>query len=182
MVSFHDNPAEPEFGGSAPTGPDPEELPRLQDWAQRTPPELRDRARTWISRPPPLDIRIAEPTYFLGPEPVPADRGRTGCGCRAPSRTTRCCTAFCSHTPATTCSSTWRCGHTPSPSPSSRPRRSAWIIPCGCTGRCDSTMALPHRGIGGGLGSPRIGARRHPRRRRTPRRQHRQEVLVRASS
>ena len=65
MVSFHDNPAEPEFGGSAPPGADPEALPRLQDWAHRTPPELRDRAQTWISRPPPLDIRIAEPTYFL---------------------------------------------------------------------------------------------------------------------
>ena len=66
MVSFHDNPTGPEFAEPAPQGPNPEELPRLQDWVESTPPELNDRARTWISRPPPLDIRIAEPTYFFG--------------------------------------------------------------------------------------------------------------------
>lgn len=66
MVSFHDNPTEPEFAEPAPRGPHPDELPRLQDWVESAPPELIDRARTWISRPPPLDIRIAEPTFFIG--------------------------------------------------------------------------------------------------------------------
>ena len=66
MVSFHDNPTEPEFAERAPQGVNPEELPRLQDWVESAPEELRERARTWISRPPPLDMRIAEPTYFFG--------------------------------------------------------------------------------------------------------------------
>jgi acyl-CoA thioesterase II len=66
MASFHDNPTEPAFAEPAPSGPGPEELPRLQDWVESAPPELRERARTWISRPPPVEIRIAEPTYFFG--------------------------------------------------------------------------------------------------------------------
>jgi acyl-CoA thioesterase II len=66
IVSFHDNPTEPEFAERAPQGVDPEQLPRLQDWVENVPPELRERARTWLSRPPPLDMRIAEPTYFFG--------------------------------------------------------------------------------------------------------------------
>lgn len=66
MVSFHDNPVEPELTEPAPPGPHPDGLPRLQDWVDSAPPDLIDRARTWISRPPPLDMRIAEPTYFFG--------------------------------------------------------------------------------------------------------------------
>jgi acyl-CoA thioesterase-2 len=66
MVSFHDNPTEPEFTERAPQGVDPYRLPRLQDWVESAAPELIERARTWISRPPPLDMRIAEPTCFFG--------------------------------------------------------------------------------------------------------------------
>ena len=66
MVSFHDNPTEPEFAERAPQGVDPDELPRLQDWVDSAPPELIGRARTWITRPPPLEMRIAEPTCFFG--------------------------------------------------------------------------------------------------------------------
>jgi acyl-CoA thioesterase II len=66
MVSFHDNPTVPEFAEAAPQIPHPEDLPRLQDWVESAPPELIERARTWISRPPPLDMRIAEPTCFFG--------------------------------------------------------------------------------------------------------------------
>jgi acyl-CoA thioesterase-2 len=66
MVSFHDNPIEPEFAEPAPRGPHPESLPRLQDWVESAPAELVERARTWISRPPPLEMRIAEPTRFFG--------------------------------------------------------------------------------------------------------------------
>src|SRR5690242_5452989 len=75
MVSFHDNPTEPEFAERAPQGVDPDDLPRLQDWVESAPPELIERARTWISRPPPLDMRIAEPTCFFG--------GRRGTGPRS---------------------------------------------------------------------------------------------------
>lgn len=66
MVSFHDNPTEPAFAETARRRHHPDGLPRLQDWVRSAPPELQDRAQTWISRPPPLDIRIAEPTYFFG--------------------------------------------------------------------------------------------------------------------
>ncbi|MDX1887650.1 acyl-CoA thioesterase [Mycolicibacterium sp. 120270] len=66
MVSFHDNATEPEFAERAPQGVDPDELPRLQDFVEGAPPDLIERARTWISRPPPLDMRIAEPTCFFG--------------------------------------------------------------------------------------------------------------------
>jgi len=66
MVSFHDNPTHPYFSEKAPPAPGPDELPRLQDWAEKAPPHLLTRARTWIDRPPPVEIRIGEPTYFLG--------------------------------------------------------------------------------------------------------------------
>jgi acyl-CoA thioesterase II len=66
MVSFHDNPTEPEFAERAPQGVDPDRLPRLQDWVDTAPPDLIERARTWITRPPPLEMRIAEPTCFFG--------------------------------------------------------------------------------------------------------------------
>jgi acyl-CoA thioesterase II len=66
MVSFHDNPTEPEFAERAPAGVDPDEVPRLQDWVAAAPPDMMERARTWISRPPPLDMRISEPTRFFG--------------------------------------------------------------------------------------------------------------------
>ena len=52
--------------------------------------------------------------------PRPTGRARTGCGCRARSATTRCCTRRCSRTPATTCCSTWPSARTRS---AVRPRR-----------------------------------------------------------
>lgn len=66
MVSFHDNPAQPYFAEPAPSAPPPDELPRLQDWAEKAPAQLHPRARMWIDRPPPVEIRIGEPTFFLG--------------------------------------------------------------------------------------------------------------------
>jgi acyl-CoA thioesterase-2 len=66
MASFHDNPTEPEFAEPVAPVPNPEELPRLQDWVGEAPPGLRDRGQVWIDRPPPLDIRIGEPTHFFG--------------------------------------------------------------------------------------------------------------------
>jgi acyl-CoA thioesterase-2 len=66
MVSFHDNPMEPEYAELAPSTSAPDELPRLQDWVDKAPAELRERAHAWIDRPPPLEMRISEPTYFFG--------------------------------------------------------------------------------------------------------------------
>jgi acyl-CoA thioesterase II len=75
MVSFHDNAQAPELADPAPAVPPPDELPRLQDWAAQAPPELEDGARTWIVKPPPVQMRIGEPTYFLS--------GRAGEGPRS---------------------------------------------------------------------------------------------------
>jgi acyl-CoA thioesterase II len=66
MVSFHDNPTEPEYAELAPPTSAPDELPRVQDWVDTAPAELRERAHAWIERPPPLEMRISEPTYFFG--------------------------------------------------------------------------------------------------------------------
>lgn len=65
-VSFHAEPAASDVQDPSEPGGDPEAIPRLQDWAARTPPHLRSAARSWIDTPPPLDMRIGEPTYFLG--------------------------------------------------------------------------------------------------------------------
>lgn len=66
MASFHDNPTEPEYAEPVASAPSPDELPRLQEWVNTAPPDLHQRARTWIERPPPLEIRIGEPTHFFG--------------------------------------------------------------------------------------------------------------------
>ncbi|RDH79805.1 acyl-CoA thioesterase II [Mycolicibacterium moriokaense] len=66
MVSFHDNATEPEYAEPAPSGEHPDDLPRLQDWVDSAPAALRERALSWITRPPPLELRIAEPTCFFG--------------------------------------------------------------------------------------------------------------------
>jgi len=46
-------------------GPSPEELPTLQEWAQAAVPGRGEGATRWVDRPPPLDIRMAEPPTFL---------------------------------------------------------------------------------------------------------------------
>ena len=65
MASFHANPARPELGDPAPSAPSPETLPRMQDFVRDAPPEWRGNASRWIDRPPPVEIRIGEPPYFL---------------------------------------------------------------------------------------------------------------------
>jgi acyl-CoA thioesterase-2 len=74
LLSFHANPVVPDVGVGSPASVRPEALPRLQDWARRVTPERRDRARTWIERPPPLDLRIGEAPTFLGGEPSTSSR------------------------------------------------------------------------------------------------------------
>src|SRR5699024_29771 len=66
MVSFHDGPTEPESGPPAPVGPAPDQLPLLQDWAANAPSELGAGVHNWITVPPPLEMRIGEPTSVLG--------------------------------------------------------------------------------------------------------------------
>lgn len=74
IVSFHANAAGPEVAAAIPDVPAPEELPLLQDWARRVPPELTGQARSWIERPPPLEIRIGEAPSFLGGPVAPETR------------------------------------------------------------------------------------------------------------
>ncbi len=75
LVSFHDNPDRPTSLTQLPAEmPAPEELPLLQDWIAKAPPELSAGARTWSDRPPPVEFRIGEPTRFLGQTPVPGPR------------------------------------------------------------------------------------------------------------
>ncbi|MGV0838148.1 acyl-CoA thioesterase [Mycolicibacterium thermoresistibile] len=74
LVSFHDNPDTTRSGGVAPVLPGPDEMPVLQHWAATAPLEIRSEVRNWIDVPPPLDIRIGKPTFFLGGAPAAGPR------------------------------------------------------------------------------------------------------------
>ncbi|OHV31850.1 acyl-CoA thioesterase II [Pseudofrankia sp. EUN1h] len=75
IVTFHANGPgpEPPVDPSVPTA-DPELLPLLQDWAVKAPPELRPQALFWVDRPPPLEMRLAEPVVFMGGTPAAGPR------------------------------------------------------------------------------------------------------------
>lgn len=66
LASFHRNPSEPELRSGHVDVPPPEEMPLLQHWVHHVPPPMRRNAQTWIDVPPALEMRIAEPTTFLG--------------------------------------------------------------------------------------------------------------------
>ena len=70
LVSFHTNPTEPVWNGperaSSQSAPSPERLPLLQDWARALSGDQSELGRSWIERPPPLEIRMAEAPSFLG--------------------------------------------------------------------------------------------------------------------
>ncbi|MGE2727658.1 acyl-CoA thioesterase [Mycolicibacterium pulveris] len=74
MVSFHTNASEPELDHPWPQVPAPEEMPLLQHWVHRVPAQLRAHAQNWIDVPPALEMRIAEPTNFLGGRQTPGPR------------------------------------------------------------------------------------------------------------
>jgi acyl-CoA thioesterase-2 len=75
LVSFHDNPSDPELSSSSAVadGPRPDRLPSLQDWAREVAPE-KPRALRWIDRPPPLEMRVTEAPTFLGGTPAHGPR------------------------------------------------------------------------------------------------------------
>ncbi|GAA2410292.1 acyl-CoA thioesterase II [Actinomadura vinacea] len=66
IVLFHANATEPDVCGPAPETPRPEELPLIQHWAHELPAEQQELGRSWIDRPPPLEMRIGEAPTFLG--------------------------------------------------------------------------------------------------------------------
>lgn len=74
MASFHTNPTEPELAHPPTDVPAPEDVPLLQHWVHRAPPEVRAHAQNWIDVPPALEMRIAEPTGFLGGGQTPQPR------------------------------------------------------------------------------------------------------------
>jgi acyl-CoA thioesterase-2 len=65
-VSFHAGATGPDVHGAAPEVPPPDEMPLLQHWAQALPADQRETGRSWIDRPPPLEMRIGEAPTFLG--------------------------------------------------------------------------------------------------------------------
>jgi acyl-CoA thioesterase-2 len=66
MASFHVNRASPQLAAPPPPAPRPETLPTIQDWARAASPERVPLARSWIERPPPIELRIGEPPRFMG--------------------------------------------------------------------------------------------------------------------
>jgi acyl-CoA thioesterase-2 len=69
IASFHVNPETPELRFPPPAVAPPEDTPRLQDWALALPDDWYERSRSWVTTPPPLDIRMAEaPRFFDGPD------------------------------------------------------------------------------------------------------------------
>lgn len=75
-VSFDAAPDDGDDDGddAPPSGPRPATLPLLQHWAQQAPPALADRARTWIDRPPPLEMRTDDAPIFIGGAQAPGPR------------------------------------------------------------------------------------------------------------
>ena len=74
LASFHTNLAEPELTQRLPDLPPPEDVPLLQHWVHQVPPGMRTKAQTWIDEPPAVEMRIAEPTNFLGGRQTPGPR------------------------------------------------------------------------------------------------------------
>lgn len=66
IVAFHGDQAPRGSAGPAPPDQVVEQIPLLQDWVTALRPHQRDRGRSWIERPPPVEIRIDEPPSFLG--------------------------------------------------------------------------------------------------------------------
>jgi acyl-CoA thioesterase II len=74
LASFHTNPAQPELGHHQVDVPAPEDMPLLQHWVHRAAPGMQTKAQTWIDVPPAVEMRIAEPTNFLGGRQTPGAR------------------------------------------------------------------------------------------------------------
>ncbi|MCV7279971.1 thioesterase family protein [Mycolicibacterium flavescens] len=66
LASFHSNPTEPELKHPRPDVVAPEQMPLLQHWVAQAPPNLQQKAQGWADVPPAVEMRIAEPTIFMG--------------------------------------------------------------------------------------------------------------------
>ncbi|MGV0850770.1 acyl-CoA thioesterase [Mycolicibacterium phlei] len=74
MASFHTNPRESALDAAMPDVAAPEDMPLLQHWVPRAPESMRAGAQTWIDVPPAVEMRIGEPTSFLGGGQRPGPR------------------------------------------------------------------------------------------------------------
>jgi acyl-CoA thioesterase-2 len=72
--SFHTNAEGTTLRSARPDAAPPESLPTLQDWAAAAPEALRESARFWIDRPPPLEMRLAESPTFMTHAKQPGPR------------------------------------------------------------------------------------------------------------
>jgi acyl-CoA thioesterase II len=66
IASFHAGPAGSQFAVPAPNTPAPDQFPVLQDWVRELPPELEPYGRTWVEKPPPVELRLGEALNFMG--------------------------------------------------------------------------------------------------------------------
>ncbi|BBX24699.1 acyl-CoA thioesterase II [Mycolicibacter terrae] len=73
-VSFDANAASADVHTAAGPATPPESVPLLQHWAQYARAGLAGPGRTWIDRPPPLEMRIGEAPIFLGGAQAPGQR------------------------------------------------------------------------------------------------------------
>jgi len=74
IASFHANAVGADFSTAPPDVAPPDTLPRLQDWIDDLPAELKQWSQNWIDVPPPLDLRIGEAPTFLGGDRAEHDR------------------------------------------------------------------------------------------------------------
>lgn len=66
LTSFGPDPAPPSAAAPAPTLPDPEACPALEEWALAAPAEVAAQASRWVRTPPPIEIRFDEAPFSLG--------------------------------------------------------------------------------------------------------------------
>jgi acyl-CoA thioesterase-2 len=66
MASFHQSLTPAAWEAPPPAMPRLEETRTIQQWAAEAPAHLRQSAESWISRPPPVEMRLAEPPRFMG--------------------------------------------------------------------------------------------------------------------
>jgi len=74
IASFHANAVGADVSTAPPDVAPPDTLPRLQDWIDDLPAELKQWSQNWIDVPPPLDLRIGEAPTFLGGNRAEHDR------------------------------------------------------------------------------------------------------------
>jgi acyl-CoA thioesterase-2 len=77
MASFHQSLSPAAWEAPPPAMPGLEDTRTIQQWAAQAPAHLRQGAESWISRPPPVEFRLAEPPRFMGGPGPAGDNLRT---------------------------------------------------------------------------------------------------------